>query len=151
MELKNNFFYKVIYSEIIQKIGVIKFKKEENIDFIIYKSLLIDNYYFELIFWKNENRISVNVDDWYEFLDEYYNLDQDIHNTLNYLKTFFSNEVIIEEYSNQKNNIIVKKNIIFYGFINKKNQILNIQNSIKFYFPWNKIVKTNTIKYEKIL
>jgi hypothetical protein len=151
MELKNNFFHKVIYSEIIQKIGVIKFKIEENIDFIIYKSLLIDNYYFELIFWKNENRISVNVDDWYEFLDEYYNLDQDIHNTLNYLKTFFSNEVIIEEYSNQKNNIIVKKNIIFYGFINKKKQLLNIQNSIKFYFPWNKIVKTNTIKYEKIL
>lgn len=144
--IKLNNFYKEIFS-IVLKIGI----ENLNIDFgdytISFRPKNIDTYDFELVFWLNENRISFNIEDWYEVLDSYLTDEKEAFEVFEFINTIFKNKVLIEEYSTRANRIY-KKNLVFSAKINNQIQKISNVKILHFKLPWikAKLVKVKEFK-----
>ena len=114
--IKLNNLYKDLF--IILKIGIENLQiitDEYAISFRPNNSNLYD---FELVFWLNENRISLNIEDWYEIIDSYLGDEKEAFEVFEFIDTIFKNEVLIENYCTEKSNKTYKRNLVYQAKIN---------------------------------
>ena len=139
-----NNFYKEIFS-IVLKIGI----ENLNIDFgeytISFRPKNTDTYDFELVFWLNENRISFNIEDWYEVIDSYLNDEKEAFEVYEFIDTIFKNKVFIEEYRGRTNKTF-KKNLVFVAKIDNQIQKISNPKNLHFKLPW---IKTELFKVKE--
>ncbi|MBS3992182.1 MAG: hypothetical protein KGZ87_00520 [Bacteroidetes bacterium] len=146
--LKNNQFYARILDIIYDKIGVNKFEIiDNNENLIAFRFNSPDNYSFDIVFWLNENRISFNIEDWYEIIDSYLADDKEASEVFDFIDTIFKNEVLIEEYKGRTNKIF-KKNLVFVTKVNDRIQKISNVKTLHFKLPWVKteLGKVNEFK-----
>ena len=96
--LESNKYYSKILEIIYKKIGIDKFEVI-NYDncFIAFRFNSPESYKFELVFWLNENRLSFNIEDWYEIIDSHFVDDKDASEVFDFINTILKNKVLIEE------------------------------------------------------
>lgn len=145
--IKQNCFYSDTFS-IILKIGVEKLNVNYGDFTISFRPKNSNTYDFELVFWLNEKRISFNIEDWYEVLDDYIENEEQAFKVFEFIDTIFKNNLIIEQYSNKRLNVVTSKKLIFTTKINGLIKIIDMSKRIKFLFPWQKeiLFKKNEFK-----
>ena len=140
--LKSNKFYQDIFDIIVQ-IGIDKLDANYGNSTISFCPKNLNSYQFELVFWLNENRISLNILDWYEIIDSYLFDDNEAFEVFKYIDTIFRNIVVIEEYGVLKSHKIYKKNIEYTTLINGEIIKLNSPQILGYKYPWTKIELLN--------
>ena len=135
--IKKNDLYRNTFN-VILKIGVQRFNINQSDFTIAFRPKIADIYDFELVFWLDENRISFNIEDWYEVLDDYITTEEEALKVFEFIDTIFQNKLIIEQYSKKNSNIITSKKLIFTSKINGLIKIVNLGKRIKFILPWQK-------------
>ena len=135
--IKKNDLYRNTFN-VILKIGVQRFNINQSDFTIAFRPKIADIYDFELVFWLDENRISFNIEDWYEVLDDYITTEEEALKVFEFIDTIFQNKLIIEQYSKKNSNIITSKKLIFTSKINGLIKIVNLGKRIKFLLPWQK-------------
>jgi hypothetical protein len=148
-EIERNLFYKKTFN-ILLNIGLENLKINYDKLIISFSPKSTETYNFELTFWLNENRISFNIDKWYEVLDDYIQNEIDSTEIYNFINTIFTNELIIEEYSTFKNNKIIKKKLIFKSLVEDGIKEFNLDYNVKYSFPWVKFKLQKINRYKKL-
>lgn len=147
--LDNNPLYTKLLDIVKNKIGIDKFEIISNSESLIaFKYNHTDCYNFEIVFWLNENRISLNIEDWYEIIDSYLEDAKEAFEVFKFIDTIFKNEVLIENYCTEKSNKTYKRNLIYTGKIDDLIKKINNPKVLIFKFPWvkEKLYKTEKFK-----
>lgn len=147
--LDNNPLYIKSLDIVKNKIGIDKFEIISNSESLIaFKYNHIDRYNFEIVFWLNENRISLNIEDWYEIIDSYLVDEKEAFEVFEFIDTIFKNEVLIENYCTEKSNNTYKRNLVYIGKIDNSIRKINNPKKLNFKFPWvkEKLYKTEKFK-----
>lgn len=147
--LNKNSLYVKSLSIIYDKIGIDKFDIiNNNENLIVFRFNSLESYSFEIVFWLNESRISLNIEDWYEIIDSYLKTDKEALETFDFIDTIFKNKLLIEKYCTEKSNKIYKKNLVYTSRINDKIQEVSNVKKLFFKLPWvnEKLHKTEKFK-----
>jgi hypothetical protein len=146
--IKSNYLYRDVF-EIVLNIGI------ENLDIaccdytISFRPKNSDFYDFELVFWLNENRISFNIEDWYEIIDNYLENEKEAFIVFEFIDTIFKYEILIEEFIGN-NNKVFKKNLVFTTKMNNQIKKSNNVQILHFKFPWIRLKLSKSIIYKPL-
>lgn len=144
--LESNKYYSKILEIIYKKIGIDKFEVINNDNcFIAFRFNSPESYKFELVFWLNENRLSFNIEDWYEIIDSYFVDDKDASEVFDFIDTILKNKVLIEECGGRTNKTF-KKNLVFVAKIDNQIQKISNPKNLHFKLPW---IKTELFKVKE--
>lgn len=151
LSLDDNPLYLRSLSIIKDKIGIDRFEIINNTESLVaFKYNHTDYYNFEIVFWLNENRISLNIEDWYEIIDSYIGNEKEALEVYEYIDTIFKNEVLIENYCTEKSNKIYKRNLVYLAKFNNEIQKVNNPKNIHFKFLWIKERLHKTEKFKPL-
>lgn len=147
--IKLNNYYKETFN-IILKLGVANLQIIKDQYAISFRPKKSNTYDFELVFWLNENRISLNIEDWYEVIDSYLEDEKEAFEVFEFIDTIFKNEVLIENYCTENSNKTFKRNLVYLAKIN--NEIQKVNNPKKLYFklPWIKEKLVNVKEFKSL-
>lgn len=149
--LDDNSLYTKSLSIVKDKIGIDKFEIiNDNESLIAFRYSHTNSYNFEIVFWLNENRISLNIEDWYEIIDSYLANENEALAVYEFLDTLFKNEVLIENYCTGNSSKTYKRNLVYLAKINNAIQKVNNPKKLYFKFPWIKEKLKTTKKFKPL-
>jgi len=146
--LSNNKFYSKLYNVIYKTIGVNNFKVTSNDLFISFQLITANQYSFVITFWLNNDRISFDIEDWYEIQDQYIENENDTDVVFQFIDTIFRNRIIMEEYGTKGK--VYKKSISYTTKINGVIETITQNKIIKLSFFWNKVELINRREFNPI-
>lgn len=144
----NNLYIRIF--NIVLKIGIDNLIINFGNFTISFRPKKITEYDFELIFWLNENRISFNIEDWYEVLDSYLTDEKEAIEVFEFIDTIFKNEVLIENYCLENSSKLYKRNLVFTAKINNIIQKVSNEKKLFFKLPWVKEKLNTTNKFKPL-
>lgn len=132
-ELKKNSHYFPIYS-LLKSID----EPKQFID----KSLIklnfskADRANLDIIFWKNQNRITCLFER-FEIFDEYLESKEEGDVLTTFLKEILSNKITLKEYISKKN-VILKRELIYKTLLEGEIKEYSDKQNLRIIFPWTK-------------